>query len=173
MGRVDAWVINWKLAKQSPLTGAGLRNSYQKEIAAAVDSERAERARAAHSIYFEILGGAGFVGLAIYLSIFATAFFSAWAIYLSRKNPQLAPWKANFAYYAQMSLVVFGIGGASTSMEMWDGYLVVIALVAALTKLTVEETRNKGHALEKTRKRNWRRKFQLKEFFDRIQTAQS
>jgi probable O-glycosylation ligase (exosortase A-associated) len=121
MGRVDAWVINIKLADEHPLTGAGLRNSYQEEIARAVDPVRAERAKAAHSIYFEVLGGAGYVGLVIYLSIFAAAFISAWRIYLSRKNPQLAPWKANFAYYAQMSLLVFGVGGASTSMEMWDG----------------------------------------------------
>lgn len=166
MGRVDAWVINTKLAKENPLTGAGLRNSYEKEVALAVDPERAESAKAAHSIYFEILGGAGFVGLAIYLSIFAVAWLSAWRIWLARDNPALAPWKSNFAYYAQMSLVVFAVGGASTSMEMWDGYLIVIALIAALTKLTPEELRQPGYALRAVRGRNWRRKKRLAALFD-------
>ena len=166
MGRVDAWVINIKLAEQNPLTGAGLRNSYQKEIAAKVDPKRAERAKAAHSIYFEILGGTGYVGLAIYLTILITAFFSAWRIYLVRNNPLLAPWKSNFAYYAQMSLTVFAIGGASTSMEMWDGYLIVIALIAAVTKLTPQELTSMGHALKKIRGYNWRRKKRLKDILE-------
>ncbi|MEX6634219.1 putative O-glycosylation ligase, exosortase A system-associated [Hyphococcus lacteus] len=155
MGRVDAWVINYKLAKQNPLTGAGLRNSYEKEIAAAVDPERAERAKAAHSIYFEVLGGAGFMGLAIYLSLLATAFFSAWRISAKRKDKNIPPWKGRFGYYAQISMVVFGIGGASTSMEMWDGYLVVIALIAALTKLTTMEGKKSGYALAKLRAQSW------------------
>ncbi len=162
MGRVDAWVINYKLAEQNPMTGAGLRNSYQEDIAKAVDRERAERAKAAHSIYFEILGGAGFVGLIIYLSLFATAYLSAWRIAAARDNPAVAPWKASFARYAQMSLVVFAIGGASTSMEMWDGYLIVIALIAALAKLTPAEVRVRGYALKSVRGVNWRRKMRLK-----------
>jgi len=147
MGRVDAWVINYKLAKAHPFTGAGLRNSYQIDVAKSVDPERAERAKAAHSIYFEILGGAGFVGLIIYLMLYGVAFFSAWRIYLARENSTIEPWKWNFAYYAQMSLVVFAVGGASTSMEMWDGYLIVIALIAALVKMTPREVREDGYAL--------------------------
>lgn len=167
MGRVDAWVINWKLANEHPVTGAGLRNSYQKEVAQTVDIERAETAKAAHSIYFEVLGGSGFVGLFIYLLMFVAAFISAWRIYLSRKDPRLAPWKWRFSYYAQMSLVVFAIGGASTSMEMWDGYLIVIALIAALTKMTVAEQKPTGFALAAARNRNWRGRKRLQEVLEK------
>jgi probable O-glycosylation ligase (exosortase A-associated) len=166
MGRVDAWVINTKLAQENPLTGAGLRNSYQPEIAKAVDPERAERAKAAHSIYFEVLGGAGFVGLAIYLALFTWAFFSAWGIYLARANERIPPWKWRFAYFGQMSILVFAIGGASTSMEMWDGYLIVIALVSALTKMTVSEAKPVGHALIAARARNWRGRKRLKDLLE-------
>lgn len=173
MGRVDAWVINTKLAVEHPLTGAGLRNSYQKEIAQSVDIERAERAKAAHSIYFEVLGGSGFVGLAIYLSLFATAFFSAWRIYLSRANDSIAPWKWRFAYYAQMSILVFAVGGASVSLEMWDGYLIVIALVAALSKLTAAEGKPKGHALKRARAHNWRGRKRLREILEKPAEAYS
>ncbi|WP_425408613.1 putative O-glycosylation ligase, exosortase A system-associated [Hyphococcus sp.] len=156
IGRVDAWVINWKLATAHPVTGVGLRNSYDKEIAQTVDIERAETAKAAHSIYFEVLGGSGFIGLFIYLSLFVYAFLSAWSVYLSKTNPKLAPWKWRFAYYAQMSLVVFAIGGASTSMEMWDGYLIIIALISALKKIAVAEQKPAGFALAAARARNWR-----------------
>lgn len=162
MGRVDAWVINYKLAAEHPLTGAGLRNSYQKEVAQSVDIARAERAKAAHSIYFEVLGGSGFVGLGIYLALFAAAFFSAWRIYLSRTDERLAPWKWRFAYYAQMSILVFAVGGASVSLEMWDGYLIVIALVAALTKMSAAQAKPEGHALAAARTRNWRGRKRLR-----------
>ena len=154
MGRVDAWVINMKLAAENPLTGAGLRNSYQQEIAERVDPARAERAKAAHSIYFEILGGAGYGGLALYLAIFAAAFFAAWGIFLRRKATGPPDWRSNFAYHAQTALAVFAVGGASTSMEMWDGYLIVIALIAALTRIEAAQNakaRPVGHALDAAR----------------------
>ena len=167
MGRVDAWVINMKLARQNPLTGAGLRNSYQQDIAKTVDMQRATSAKAAHSIYFEILGGAGYVGFLLYMSLLAAAFFSAWRIYLSGKKKQVDAWQANFAFYAQISLVVFAIGGASTSMEMWDGYLIVIALVAALTNMTRTKIRAPGYALAALQRSGWRLNFRSrKKLFD-------
>ncbi|MEZ5893099.1 MAG: putative O-glycosylation ligase, exosortase A system-associated [Parvularculaceae bacterium] len=169
MGRVDAWIVNYKLAKEHPITGVGLRNSYQPEIAEQVDIERAKRAKAAHSVYFEVLGGAGFVGLLIYLAIFAVSYFTAWRVYAQRANERLAPWKWRFAYYAQMAIVVFAAGGASTSMEMWDGYLVVIALVAALSRMGPEgEGKTNGYALIAARARNWRARRRVKAVLEGI-----
>ncbi len=161
-GRVDAWIINYKLAKQNPVTGVGLRNSYIRSIAAEADPARAEHAKAAHSIYFEILGGAGFVGLFLYLSLYASAMLIAWRLYLVGRKNDAAPWKWNFAYYAQFSLSVFPVGGASTSMEMWDGYLVVSGLISALAKLTSDKVPVvMGYALISSRKKNWRRRKQV------------
>ncbi len=172
MGRVDAWVINTKLAQENPFTGAGLRNSYQPDIAKEVDAKRAQSAKAAHSIYFEILGGAGFVGLAFYLSIFAAAFIGARRV-LSAKAaaPALAPWQSEFARYAQISLMVFMVGGASTSMEMWDGYWIVIALMAALTRMSQTSART-GAALEQARRTSWRQQQRIRGVMAR-QTASS
>ena len=148
MGRVDAWVINAKLAAKYPLTGAGLRNGYNEEIAATVDTKRAKSAKAAHSIYFEVLGGAGIVGLLIYLGIFATAILECWRLERHHANKGAHPWKGQFAYYAQISIFVFAAGGASVSMEMWDGYLMVIALVAALSHMTLGNVKERGYALK-------------------------
>jgi probable O-glycosylation ligase (exosortase A-associated) len=135
MGRVDAWVINTKLAVAHPLTGAGLRNSYHKEVATSVDPERAESAKAAHSIYFEVLGGAGFVGLALYLLLLGSAFFTALSLARRKRDPAEEAWPRDFGYFAQIALVVFGVGGATVSLEMWDGYLIIVALIAAAAKI--------------------------------------
>ena len=136
MGRVDAWVINTKLALANPVTGAGLRNSYEKDIAKEVDRDRADSAKAAHSIYFEILGGSGFVGLALYVLLIAAAFFSAQMVMWRARTTRAPPWQARLALYAQISLAVFCVGGASVSLEMWDGYWLIIAMIAALSTIS-------------------------------------
>ncbi len=130
MGRIDAWIINGEFAMERPLTGAGLRNPYQPELAMRVDPERAPRAKAAHSIYFEVLGGAGFVGLFFYLCVLGAIFQQTFA--LQRGG---GTWRARYGYFAQISLVIFAVGGASTSLEMWDGYWLVGALAAAAARL--------------------------------------
>ncbi len=145
-GRLDAWQINWELARDNPFTGVGLRNSYIEEVAIlSVPPDKAATAKAAHSIYFEILGGSGFVGLFLFLSLLGYTFWRARQIETS-KNPQTPEWKKSFARYAQMSLFIFCIGGASTSMEMWDGYLMIIALIAALSDEAVSVRRQRGYA---------------------------
>lgn len=152
MGRVDAWVINTEFALKHPLTGAGLRNPYQPELAEKVDPIRAPRAKAAHSIYFEMLGGAGFVGLFTYLALLASAFSKSATLQNGCRNGA-GPWRARFGYYAQISLTVFCIGGASTSLEMWDGYLILIALIAGVSRMPANVLRNE----QATRRRySWR-----------------
>ncbi len=147
MGRVDAWFISYKLAVANPVTGAGLRNSYQHDIAVKVDPIRGERARAAHSIYFEMLGGAGFVGLFIYLTLLGGAFIAAWRVFARRREPDMEPWKPELARSIQASLIVFGIGGASVSMEMWDGYLIIVACASALSFLAKPQPTGPRYAL--------------------------
>ena len=135
MGRVDAWVINTKFALDRPLTGAGLRNPYLPELAIKADPVRAPRAKAAHSIYFEILGGAGFVGLFFYLGLLGSAYSKTLALQKATCRGAPESWRSRLGYFSQMSLIVFAIGGASTSLEMWDGYLLVIALTSAASRL--------------------------------------
>ncbi|MHA7871576.1 MAG: putative O-glycosylation ligase, exosortase A system-associated [Hyphococcus sp.] len=160
-GRVDAWVINYKFARDNPITGAGLRVPYDPELALQVDPERAARAKAAHSIYFEILGGTGFVGLTIYLALLAAAFLAAWNWQHANLNSRVDASTRDFSRYALISLTVFAVGGASTSMEMWDGYLIVIALVAAASKRVASPHAPTGSALVGLRRMNWRRRSRL------------
>ena len=152
MGRVDAWKISGKLALKYPVTGVGLRNSYHKDISRQVDMHR--KPRASHSIYFEILGGMGFVGLAFYLALIGTGWFKAIAAERIFRTAEHGRWRARFGYYAQISLFVFCAGGASVSLEMWEGYLLIIALISVLPFIDhTPEHQRRGQALEKIRRR--------------------
>ncbi|WOI54499.1 putative O-glycosylation ligase, exosortase A system-associated [Parvularcula sp. LCG005] len=132
MGRVEAWETNWELAKRNPLTGAGLRVAYEQDIA---DTVTGHTARAAHSIYFEVLGGTGFIGLLFYLGFIGLAFLKAGQAERRYASTGEGSWRSPFGKYAQMAIITFGIGGASVSMEMWDGYLIIIALISALGRV--------------------------------------
>lgn len=138
MGRVDAWKINAELADKYPVTGVGLRNSYDADLAATVvDEDLASRARAAHSIYFEILGGTGYVGFALYMAILIAGIWSALRLQRNGKTVDGKPhWTGEFGRYAQISIVVFCVGGAAASMEMWDGYLLIITMIAATLRIS-------------------------------------
>ena len=153
MGRVDAWIINAKLADAHPVTGAGLRNSYQIDVAKSVDPERAESAKAAHSIYFEILGGAGYVGLWFFLVLYGGAVLKARWLANKRPSADIPGWKRALGANASISLLIFAVGGASVSMEMWDGYWLVIALIVATANSVQTQTLSTGAALIKERRR--------------------
>jgi probable O-glycosylation ligase (exosortase A-associated) len=130
-GRVDAWVIATKIALNNPLTGAGFRVPYLQEVADAYLSEP-RQARAAHSIYFEILGSMGFVGLALFVSIIAIAFRNASWIRGHTKNMAGLGWAYDLASMAQVSLIGFCVAGASMSIEFWEGGWLIMVILASL-----------------------------------------
>jgi probable O-glycosylation ligase (exosortase A-associated) len=150
-GRLDAWEINWLLALENPVTGVGIRNSYEPGISENVSGLTP---RAAHSIYFEILGGMGFVGLALFLSLLGYGFVTAARAERRYAELEGGRWRAAFGRQAQASLVTFGVGGASVSMEMWEGYLLLIALTGALARIDLDPmTARKGVEVQRVRER--------------------
>lgn len=131
MGRVDAWVIATKIALGNPLTGGGFRVAYLQEIANAYLSEY-RFARAIHSIYFEILGGMGFVGLGLFLVIIALAF---WNTFWIRHHASTRPdyfWARDLAGMAQASLIIYCVAGSTLSIEFWEGPWLLFVILARL-----------------------------------------
>ena len=130
-GRIDAWVIATKIALGNPLTGAGFRVAYLQDVADAYLSEP-RQARAAHSIYFEILGSMGFVGLALFMSIIALAFWNASWIRHHTKDQVGLQWARDLASMAQISLIAYCIAGAALSLEFWEGPWLMFVILARL-----------------------------------------
>lgn len=132
-GRVAAWKTSFNIAKARPLTGGGFSAVDLDTVARAYPSSGSlQRGRAAHSIYFEVLGDTGFVGLALYLAIFAAAWFNT-ALILSavRGRPDLA-WAGELGRMLQVSLIALIVGGAALSMAYYDGFVVVLMLTVAV-----------------------------------------
>jgi probable O-glycosylation ligase (exosortase A-associated) len=133
--RIHVWRLAWAMAQARPIFGAGFHWAYDpdKVNQQLWDSRlpRLEKPRAAHSIWFEMLGDHGFVGLAIFLAILASTFLDArWLIRRSQRDPDLL-WANNLGRMLQVSLVGFCAGGSFATLAMYDGLYAVVIVAAA------------------------------------------
>jgi probable O-glycosylation ligase (exosortase A-associated) len=132
-GREAAWRTSINIAKARPLVGGGFRAVELDQVAQKYHSPGSlETGRAAHSIYFEVLGDTGFVGFALYLLILLSAWLNTTLVLgATRDRPDLQ-WAHLLARMLQVSMVGLLVGGAALSMAYYDGFLLMLALTASL-----------------------------------------
>jgi putative inorganic carbon (HCO3(-)) transporter len=131
-GRVQAWRTSFNIAKER-ITGGGFSSVNLDWVARAYQSPGSLPAgKAAHSIYFEVLGDHGFLGLLLYLLLLAAAWYNTSAtLSFVRGRPEL-DWAAKLARMMQVSTIGFLVGGAALSMAYYDGFLIIVALTGSL-----------------------------------------
>jgi putative inorganic carbon (HCO3(-)) transporter len=129
MGRINAWWMAWNLAVDRPF-GGGF-DIYWPAIFA-VYAPVPDDVHAAHSIYFQVLGEHGFVGLGLFLLLWIMAWRTAG--YLRRTGPLLpaTQWTADLGAMTQASLAGYAVGGAFLSLAYFDlPYNLVLLVVLA------------------------------------------
>ncbi|MCW5751606.1 MAG: putative O-glycosylation ligase, exosortase A system-associated [Alphaproteobacteria bacterium] len=132
-GRIEAWGVATQIAMQRPLLGAGFQAPQSRSIYYQYEPN-AIKPRAAHSIYFQVLGEHGIVGLLLFVGILLAGITNARRIQtLTRRRADLA-WAHDLAAMVQISLVAFAVAGAALSMAYYDVVYVLIALMAATRK---------------------------------------
>ncbi len=149
MGRISAWWAAWNIALKYP-AGVGF-DPATAEIFARF-SPYPDMVHAAHSIYFQILGNHGFIGLAMFLLIWITTWRAAEQLRTAKDLPPAALWTAELASMCQVSLVGFAIGGAFLSLAYFD-LPYNIAILIILTKVWVDK---KGWLTEPAYAPGWR-----------------
>lgn len=145
IGRIWAWKISTLLALDNPLTGGGFRAVLDSRIwnhyapltpsFSPLESRpipESSGSKAAHNIYFQVLGDHGFVGLAIFLTFLALALLN------NIKNAKLGKkhevlWYRQLANALTLSLVGYGITGANVSLAYFDLLYAVLGIVAVMT----------------------------------------
>jgi probable O-glycosylation ligase (exosortase A-associated) len=130
MGRINAWNFAFNLAKSRPFVGGGFDtfspDLFQRYAPSPDDFHDA------HSIYFEMLGEHGFVGLGLFLALLAAAFATGQrVIRLTRDRPQLT-WAGDLAGMVQVSLIGYMVGGAFLGLAYFDLYYHLIAILLLL-----------------------------------------
>lgn len=135
-GRFNAWWMAYNLAKDRPLTGGGFEVAMPELFYRYAPNPY--DIHAAHSIYFQVLGEHGFVGLALYLLLgFMTWRTGSWIIRNTAKQADYV-WAYNLATMIQVSLIGFAVGAAFLSLVYFDvPYYLMAAMVA--TRILVEK----------------------------------
>jgi putative inorganic carbon (HCO3(-)) transporter len=133
--RLLAWHVALEIARDYAPFGVGF---YGEQLPQIWDHYVPEgNFHAAHSIYFQVLGEHGYVGLAIYLLVLLLPLYNAsLVVWRTRKNPELA-WAHDLAEMLRVALAAFYVGGAALSLAYFDGYLVLAALTSTLRELAV------------------------------------
>lgn len=148
LGRLTAWKLSFIMAVQNPFFGGGFKSleyfPVWKELSKdffsyswfytgdALPNEN--YARAAHSVYFQVLGDHGFGGLLLYLSCLATSFFTAGRVARRARDNNAEPWIATVATMLQLSIFAFGLGGAALSLAYFDLIFALFGLVVVLDR---------------------------------------
>jgi len=129
MGRINAWWMAWNLAVDRPFGGG--YDIYWPEVFARY-APVPDDVHAAHSIYFQVLGEHGFIGLGLFLLVWIMAWRTAG--YLRRTGPLLpaTQWTADLGAMTQASLAGYAVGGAFLSLAYFDlPYNLVLLVVLA------------------------------------------
>jgi probable O-glycosylation ligase (exosortase A-associated) len=137
--RLVAWKVNFLMALDHPILGTGPYGSLAVENWFSY-VERAStflfptpiiyRSFVAHSIYFQVLGDTGFLGLFLFLLMLFTALiYTITTQRMARKDPALA-WAGDLARATQISMVMYLVCGAALSNVYFEVLYIILAVVS-------------------------------------------
>jgi probable O-glycosylation ligase (exosortase A-associated) len=138
-GRFDAWNYAMRVAKDRPLLGGGLATT---EVGAVFHKYVPGRPqRAAHSIYFQVLGDQGPIGLMIFLSIGVVGWLKTRSIIrLSKGKPEFE-WAWHLGRMMQVSFISYFVAGAALSMAYYSVFFLSVVIVALVREILVKAER--------------------------------
>ncbi|MBV9250189.1 MAG: putative O-glycosylation ligase, exosortase A system-associated [Acetobacteraceae bacterium] len=135
-GRVDAWHVATLVAMDRFPFGAGF---YAPQLPQIFNHYLPDASpHAAHSIYFQVLGEHGFIGLAIFIAILVLALRNAGLVIRQTRGVEGLAWAHDLAKMVRTSLIGYYVGGAALSMAYFDGYLIMIAILSCLREIVAQ-----------------------------------
>ena len=134
MGRLDAWSFAIEMATKRPLVGGGFGVFENSEIYNTLRPNSLGKSRSAHSIYFQILGTQGFVGLLLFLMMLVAGYRATkWMRTQTKGQPALVK-EFRLAEMLGLSYIAYGTCGAFLNLATWDLPYTILA-VTHLTKI--------------------------------------
>ncbi|HNU10264.1 MAG TPA: putative O-glycosylation ligase, exosortase A system-associated [Rubrivivax sp.] len=128
-GRINAWWTAYHLAN-ARLFGGGFET--WQAGAFALYAPDPTNVRDVHSIYFEVLGEHGWVGLALFLSLLGFTWLKCGSIIrMARKRPD-DTWARDLAAMIQVSLIGYASAGAFLGLAYFDYFYHLVAVVVVV-----------------------------------------
>jgi probable O-glycosylation ligase (exosortase A-associated) len=154
MTRVVSWKLSFIMASKHPFFGGGFKSLEYFPVWLDLSREffsfpwfytgsampNTVAARAAHSVYFQVLGEHGFVGLGLYLACLGSAFWKAGSVARRARRGGAPEWLRTMATMIQLSIFAFALGGAALSFAYVDLIFCLFGLVVVIEKRLLPET---------------------------------
>lgn len=134
-GRLNAWEAAIEMANDAPVAGVGLDNFL---FAFSYYAPDPDDIHVAHNTWLQMLAETGYTGLLIYVSLFAITVWTLWRVRRRARRHDLV-WAHYGAIALGGSLVAFVIGGTFLNRAHFDLIYHVMALVAALDRVSRHE----------------------------------
>jgi len=147
LGRLNAWNMAFNLANDRSLVGGGFEPYTPRTFA--MYAPDPNDLHSAHSIYFQILGEHGYVGLFLFLALGIAAWRTAQRIVnAARDNPDYAR-EGNLARAIQVSLIGYASAGAFVNIGYWDFvYYEIVILMATYRGVQAVERQPRDSPVE-------------------------
>lgn len=128
MYRLQTWETAYNIAKERFPLGGGFE--WFSAAASLRYSPNPTLVMSPHSIYFEVLGTQGFIGLALYLLFWLLVWRQCSRLRKAGKeNPELQ-WARTLGSMVQVSIVGYMLGGAFLNLAFWEFCFYLYAAVA-------------------------------------------
>lgn len=127
-GRLEIWGHGIRIANDRPLIGGGFGAFDHEQTYLRLSPEMIQR-RNVHSIYFEMLGTQGYVGLIIFLSLGLAGLRMTGKISRQTAGVPGLEKEHKFAEMVHLSLVAYAVCGAFLNLSTWDLYYALLAMI--------------------------------------------
>jgi probable O-glycosylation ligase (exosortase A-associated) len=149
-GRFDAWNYAMRVAADRPLVGGGLATTEVGPVFHKYVPDRPQRA--AHSIYFQVLGDQGVIGLMIFLGIGVVGWLNTLSVVrLARGKPEFE-WAWHLGRMMQVSFISYFVAGAALSMAYYTVFFLSVVIVALVKAILVNAERTAVQPIERVRR---------------------
>lgn len=128
-GRLESWRYALDVAREHPVVGGGFEIFRGNQAATRLGY------RSAHSIYFEVLGEHGWVGLALFLALGLGAYLTARSVIRRARDDHELSWAADLAAMVQVSIAAYATAGLFLNLATFDLYYHLIAIVVIASAL--------------------------------------
>ena len=146
LGRINAWWTAWNVSTRN-IFGGGFKMFTSATFL--IYAPNPQIVHDAHSIYFQVLGEHGFIGLGLFLLIGGLTWFRCGSVVRLCKHDPERKWAADLAAMLQASLIGYAVSGAFLGLAYFDYYYHLIAIAVVTWSLVQPKILRAGAALQR------------------------
>jgi putative inorganic carbon (hco3(-)) transporter len=150
--RLTVWVYALRLAADHPLVGGGFNVVDDAQLYFRYSPE-ADAVHNFHSIYFQVLGENGYIGLVLFIGLIIATLATAQRIIRRARGQPGLEWAAQLASAIQVSIIGYCAAGAFVNLGFYDLFYVLVALVTCTQVVVARQLAGQPSALSRDKAR--------------------